>query len=154
MTLNDLLDIAIQQEVNSQKLYAELLGIVADKDARTFLSGLVEEEKRHEATLLMVKEMELYDGTLTVNEAVMNYSIPATHTARTSIERASTIEDVLAMALEREFRAHRIFTALASAVGHPELKQLFSSLAEEENQHHASIRKRFDIQQGELGFEM
>lgn len=154
MTLNDLLDVAIQLEIKSQKLYAGLLDVVTDKDARAFLSGLVEEEKRHEATLLMVKEMELYDGSLTVNEAVIHYAVPAAQEARRVIDSTSTIEDILAVALEREFRAHRIFTALAAAFGHPELKRLFSSLAEEETQHHANIRKRFGIQQGELGFEM
>ena len=67
-TLNDLLDFAINAEIAAQKLYADASEIVADTKGKLFLNGLVDEEKGHQTMLESIKEMELFDGDLIVDE--------------------------------------------------------------------------------------
>ena len=47
-TLKELLELAIEQEVNSQKLYARGREIAKDDEVKTFFSRLVKEEENHE----------------------------------------------------------------------------------------------------------
>jgi len=155
MTLNELLDIAIDHEIDSWKLYEQLQAIVADDQARTFLKGLVKEEKTHEDLLYTVRHMEIYDGTVQIDASKVQQSVAGSHAASKEITGDSSINDVLELALQREHRAQTIFVQLAATPDlHAELKQLFEKLAIEEVTHHQNIQKKFAIQTGEMGYEM
>ncbi len=155
MTINDLLTTAINHEVSSQKLYAELQAVVGDPAAVAFLGELVEEEKHHEELLLNVRDLELYDGSIAVSDAIVAQEVEASHgTAPVAVTADSSIEDVLELALRREHRAQQLFLRLAATDVHPELKELFEKLAVEEMQHHHQIQKKFAMHTGTMGYEM
>ena len=54
-TLKNLLDVAIQQEINSQKLYRFGMTLVDDKESKQLLNRLVEEEVQHENMLYNIR---------------------------------------------------------------------------------------------------
>lgn len=154
MTINDLLDIAIHHEVSSQNLYNHLRGVVKDVQAREFLSELYEEEKTHEQLLTMVKEMEVYDGTLSFPDASLPEAVQSSHDTQDIPGVEATLEQILELALQREHRAIEIFRHLAAHAGNEELQTLFLNLEKEEENHHYNIQKKFAIRDGSLGFEM
>lgn len=154
MTINDLLDIAIQHEVSSQHLYDHLRGEVKDAKAKEFLSELYEEEKNHENLLLMVKEMEMYDGTLAFPDESLPDAVHSSHDTSDIPGPDATIEQIMDLALQREHRAIQIFRHLAAHVEAGELKTLFTNLEREEEHHHYNIQKKFAIRDGSFGFEM
>ncbi len=154
MTLNDMLDMAIRNEIASQKLYGDFLAVMQDPEAKTFLAELVREEKLHEEILTNVKEMEMYDGSVEIENPEMLREAAESHKSAKRITASSSIQEVLDVALEREDFAQRLFRRLSQASAHPELKQIFDRLAVEEMTHHERIQKKYAAQKGELGFEM
>jgi len=154
-TLRDLLDIAIQQEVDSQKLYRFGLEIVKDKKAQEFLKQLAEEEVRHENLLINIKETELYDLDIPVeDESVFENTMESHGENRPDLDENLTIEDILEIALKREFAAGNVFTAAAKAAKDQELITLFENLAKEEEIHHQRVEKEYRLLTGRMGEEL
>ncbi len=154
MTLNDLLDIAIQQEVDSQNLYAHFLSIVKDQKSKSFIESLINEEKKHEEVLSMIKQMEMYDGSILVHTPLSEQEIETSHSFSGYVDKYATTHQILEIALQREHRARNVFLKLAENSKNQELKVMFEKLADEELNHHRQIEKNFTLQQGTMGFEM
>lgn len=153
-TLNDLLEIAIENEISSQKLYSDAYNLVSDEKAKVFLNELVEEEKGHQTMLESIKEMELYDGSIPIEDPSILESGKSSHEIKHDFSESSKIEDILEIALKREFRAKTIFEKMADITTNDELRTMFNKLAEEEQIHHQNITKKFRLRQGEMGYEM
>jgi len=153
-TLNDLLNIAIDFEVSSQKFYKDALTKVTDEKVKLFLKKLVEEEEGHETMLESIKEMEIFDGSIVLDDTSLLDMSGSTHKTEDKINSSSTIEDILNIALKREYRAKIVFEKMAQTTNNDELKSTFQKLAEEEELHHKEIAKKFSLQQGEMGYEM
>ena len=154
-TLRDLLDIAIQQEIDSQKLYRYGMEIVSDEKAREFLKQLAEEEVRHENTLINIKETELYDLDVPVeDELVFQNTIESHGENKAEMDKNLTIEDILEIALKREFAAGNVFAAAAKAAKDEELITLFENLAKEEDIHHQRVEKEYRLLTGQMGEEL
>ncbi len=154
-TLRDLLDIAIQQEIDSQKLYRYGMEIVSDEKARNFLKQLAEEEVRHENTLINIKETELYDLDVVVeDEAVFQNTLDSHGENVVELDKKLTVEDILEIALKREFAAGNVFAAAAKAARDEELITLFENLAKEEDIHHQRVEKEYRLLTGQMGEEL
>ncbi len=154
-TLRDLMEIAIQQEVDSQKLYRFGLEVVKDKKAQEFLKQLAEEEVRHENTLINIKETGLYDMDAPVEDDSVFQSTMESHGEnQAELDETLTIEDILEIALKREFAAGNVFAAAAKAAKEEELKTLFENLAKEEEIHHQRVEKEYRLLTGQMGEEL
>lgn len=154
-TLDDLLDAAIHHEQLSQAMYRDAAAIVTDPEARLFLRSLVEEEEGHERMLLQMKKMEIYDGSIPLEDPSILDAGRGSHGASSPSELApgASIDQVIDLALAREHRARSLFERLAATARHEDLKQLFVNLAAEEDSHHRDIEKRFRAQRGLMGDE-
>ncbi len=152
-TLNDLLNRAIEHEVSSQEFYRESIRKTKDQQIIHFLNSLVEEEESHERLLRSVQEMEIYNGATPVDEAALR-SVQGSHEIEIpELSENPTMEEILEIALKRETRAFRIFQQLTEASHEPELKELFTNLAQEEMNHHKNIEKDFAARTGQMGLE-
>jgi len=67
-TLNDILDVAIQEEIKAQKFYQEMSNKTTNARLKEFFNSLIRDEEGHERILKGVKEMQLYDGDIPVDE--------------------------------------------------------------------------------------
>jgi rubrerythrin len=154
-TLDDLLEVAIQHEISSQQMYRAAGTIVSDPEAKRFLRGLVEEEEGHERTLRSLREMEIFDGSVPLEDESMLDAGSGSHgEERAPLPADAGIEQVLELALTREHRARTLFEQLAGLARNEELRTLFEKLAAEEDSHHDAIIRRFKMQRGEMGDEM
>ncbi len=155
-TLADLLDVAIQQEKDSQALYQHGLTLVEDNDAKNLLAKLVKEEIRHEATLTNIKATALYNLNLEIGNDAMFDKTGRSHgdNKAQNFDSIQTIEEILEIALRREYKAQMVFEAAADSAKDDELKDLMRNLAEEEKIHHREVDKQYRILKGEMGNEL
>lgn len=153
-TLNDLLDLAINAEISAQKLYSDASEIVDDQSGKSFLNGLVNEEKGHQTMLESIKEMELFDGNLLVDDESLFEAGKKIHDTDDSFAKDNDIEQIMLIALKREFKAKTRYEKMAGITNNSELKTIFTNLAQEEENHHKTITKQFNMQQGQMGYEM
>ena len=152
-TLNDMLDVAIQDEINAQKFYRVLGNKTTNPKLKNFFDSLAMEEEGHERILRGVKEMELYDGSLPVDEeSVMK--IEGAHTVKinASIEDI-TMEEAMEIALRREHKAAQIYGEMASSTKKEEIMKLFTSIAADERRHYNTIDRQYKMHTGQMGLE-
>ena len=152
--LDDLLQMAIQHEISSQKFYQDSISKTSDRKVQNFLKSLVEEEKSHEKILVSIREMEMYRGSIPVNEKMIIAAQQSHNLPIPELGSEPALEDIYEIALRRETKAHQLFQQLARVTENEDLKELFINLAEEELNHHKSIEKGYRAQTGQFGPEI
>jgi len=152
-TLNDLLEMAIQDEITSQKFYLDGCTKTNDKTIHSFLTSLANDEKEHERILKGVVEMEIYDGSIPVDAEFLEKGSGAHVTEGDDISEDLTLERVFEIALKKETKAHLVYSHIADYMTDDELKKLFSGLAEQEQFHYKKIEQKYHTRTGQSGYE-
>lgn len=154
-TLKDLLNVAIKQEVDSQKLYRKGIELVQDEKTKNFLKRLADEEVKHENILYNIRETGIYNPDTPINDQSLFDEAQSSHSAdEVEFKQNLTVEDILEIALKREFDAGKVFKAAANAVEDNELKILLNNLAQEEIDHHREVEKQYKLLRGAMGNEL
>ena len=65
-----------------------------------------------------------------------------------------SVEEIMEIALKREFNARKRYEAAARSTGDQELITFFNKLAEEETWHHKVIDKEYRLLKGLMGKEL
>ena len=146
-TLKELLDIAIQGEVNSQKLYQRGVDTAETDEIKRFFEQLVKEETKHENLLFNIRETELYDLDIPVDDPEMFDAARSSHGNAAFDENWNT-EEILAAAMKREYTAMTRYKKAAESTDNEELITLFTNLSAEESNHHKTIEKRYNMLKG------
>jgi rubrerythrin len=147
-TLNDVLDVAIVEEINAQKFYRIMSEKVENKHLKTFFISLANEEYSHEWILKDIKEMELFDGSVEVDEESLK-KIEGAHI----IDDAGSIEDMtliraMQIAMKREKKAVEVYGKMAESARHEEVMKLFIRLATDEQRHFNMINQKYTLYKG------
>lgn len=152
-TLNDLLETAIRDEIAAQKFYLGAMDKTKNARLKVFFKTLAEQEKGHERILTGVKEMGIYDGSLPVDEALLE-KIEGAHVIpdEVSIDEMS-IERAMEVAMNKETKAAEIYGQMEQTNTQEELKKLFSSLSSDESRHARIIDEQYRIHIGQMGRE-
>lgn len=152
-TLNDLLDAAIKEEIAAKKYYYDARDKTEVAKLKEFFNTLANDEKGHERILSGVKEMELYDGLLLVDEELVNNIEGAHQIPDEKPIDEMNIEEAMEVAIKKENKANKVYTHMAEMSPHEELNKLFSSLASDEKRHADSIERNYKIHTGQMGWE-
>jgi len=154
-TLKDLLEVAIQQEISSYKLYSHAMAIVDAKEAKDFLKELAAAEVQHERLLFNIKETGMFDLDVEIDDPELIKITETSHTTnQENFDTKWTMDKILDIALMREFRAQKMFEGAAKMVKDPETIELFKNLAEEEATHHRNIERMYNLLTGQMGKEI
>jgi rubrerythrin len=153
-TLDDFLQIAIDEEISSQKFYHDSIGRTGDRRVQNFLRALAEAERIHEKILTDLRDMEMYRGSLPVDEKMMIAARQSHNLPIPELGPEPTLSEIYSIALRREDRAQNLYRQLARVTENEELKELFINLAREELNHHTSIQKEYKAQTGQFGPEL
>ncbi len=133
LTVNDILEKAIQKEIESQELYRDLSGKMENEAARDILGKLVQAEEKHEETLRKYRQGELGEGTLK-GEQTLDYRI-AEHLEPPEITHDMKLDEVLLLAANREKVSHELYLSLAAEHPAGQVKELIEKLASQELEH-------------------
>ncbi|MEJ2543886.1 MAG: ferritin family protein [Calditrichaceae bacterium] len=149
-TLKDFLNLAIDQEINAQKLYKHGASVAKDEKSIQFLNRLEKEEIEHEKTLFNIRETGIFDLDIPIeDESIFDVALTS-HGDRPELDKNLTIEQVWEIALKREYMAQQRYLKAAKAVKDDELIMLLNNLARDEEQHYKVVDQQFKMQTGSM----
>ena len=147
-TLNDLLDVVIRDEINAQKFYRIMSEKTENPKLKAFFISLVNEENGHEAILRDLKDMEVFDGSVEVDEESLE-KLEGAHI----IDDAESIDDMtieraMQIAMKREDKAIQVYRQIAESTPNEEIMRLFFRIASDEQRHYDIIDQNYKIHTG------
>jgi rubrerythrin len=140
-TLEEILEKAIQKEIDSQNLYRTLRNRVKDKDARDALQDLAKYEKEHQLILERYRRGELKEGALGRND-VIDYRI-AEHLEQPEISPGMGLKEVFLLAANREKASHEFYLGLAEIHPQGEVRRMLERLAAQELEHKQKVESLY-----------
>jgi rubrerythrin len=105
-TLKEILERAIQKEIESQRLYSDLSQKMTNDAAKDALRRLSQQEQEHQDLLEQYQGGELKAGALS-REQVIDYKI-AEHLNQPEISPDMQLKDVFLLAANREMHSHEL----------------------------------------------
>jgi rubrerythrin len=146
LTLHELLEKAIEKEIEAQELYRRLYDIMDKKAARDILRQLAGAEEKHEEILRKYMSGELGEDALR-GEQVIDYMI-AEKLEQPEITPEMTLDEILLMAANREKASHEFYLAMAEKHPLGKVKTLLEELASQEKEH----KQRVEYLYNEVAF--
>ncbi|MEI7723909.1 MAG: ferritin family protein [Bacteroidota bacterium] len=138
--ITEILDFAIGEEQAAVDFYLQLAAQSKNKQTKKTFQEYAEEEMRHKANLLSIKEIgsfKMPDATVK-DLKIAEYLVDVKPTANMSYQ------DALILAMKKEKAAFRMYTKLAQKAEDPEVKALFFNLAQEESKHKLAFEVEYD----------
>ena len=132
-TVQQVLQTAIEKEVESQRLYADLAERVREDAAREAFADLVQQERGHQHVLERYLRGDIVEGALPPRQ-VLDYKI-AEHFGQPAITPQMSLKDVFLLAANREMMSHEFYQSLAGAHQDGEARRLLEDLAAQELGH-------------------
>lgn len=133
LTLKEILEKAIEKEIQAQHLYTDLSQKMSNETARDAFQDLARQEKGHQELLEKYLRGELKGGALRHGHA-LDYKI-AEQLDLPDISTDMQLKDIFLLAASREKIAHELYLNLAQAHPAGKVKRLIEKLAEQELSH-------------------
>lgn len=133
LTVGNVLKRAVQKEIASQHLYADLSQKMRQPSAKDALLDLVREEKRHQDILERYLRGELKEGALGSRQ-VLDYRL-AEHLEQPEVTPGMNLEDIFLLAANRERASHEFYLGLAGVHPQGQVRRLLEELAAQELKH-------------------
>ena len=131
--LSEVLDIAIQREVEAYDFYMDIYARVEDQSVKDTLEFIAGEEKKHKAFLVNYREGNYGADALRMAD-VVEYKI-AEYLEEPEIQDNMSSQDVYLIASHRESRSHQFYTELAGLHSEGDTKTMLLKMANEELKH-------------------
>jgi rubrerythrin len=139
-SIRDILDYAIEQEADANRLYNHLAQEVKKVELRTALENFAIDEYRHKLRLEGVRDG---DVELTSEQiGTLNY---AETLKEVKLRPEMSYPELLAYAIKKEAEAERLYTKLAQLNTQEHIKELFTLLAQEEARHKLNLEIEYDL---------
>lgn len=137
LTVQSLLEKAIEKEIEAQHLYRDLSQKVTASAAKDASSQLSREEKGHEEILRKYLFGDIGKGGLK-RDSVLDYKI-ADYLDQPEITPDMELKDIFLLAAKREKASHDFYASLAAA--HPEggVRRLLEQLSDQELEHKRKV---------------
>jgi rubrerythrin len=147
-TLNDLLDVAILDEINAQKFYMVMSEKTEDQKLKQFFISLAKEENGHERILKDMKNMEIFDGSAEIDEESLE-KLEGAHI----IDDAEPIDDMtieqgFKIAIKRETKAVEVYQQLAETTPNEEIMKVLFRIVSDEQRHLDIISQNYKLYVG------
>ncbi len=137
LTLNEVLEKAIQKEIESQRLYTDLSQKMNEPATKDAFMSLFREEQRHQSILERYLHGEIKDGALSSRQ-VIDYKI-AEHLDQPAVTPGMKLEDVFLLAANREKASHEFYLGLAEVHPPGQVRRLLEELALQELKHKQKV---------------
>lgn len=140
-SVKEALEFAIQREQASCCLYRELASMMNDPVTKMVFDGLLANEFEHIKNL----EFEMIKCGRMTNETTFDLSTAdMIEIEPDDALRQLTPAEALRMAVRKEKAAFQLYSTMMVQTRNPELRHLFSELAEEEMRHMIKFQEEYD----------
>ena len=137
---DEIIRFAIDGEQEAVDAYTTASETVTRTNVKKMLLGMARQEQMHK------KKLESIDRERVADTAIVN--VPDLRIADfmddVTITADMDYQDILAVAMKREEKAHNLYTTLASNTEDAELRKVFELLAQEEAGHKLALEKEYD----------
>lgn len=140
-TFNEVLDYAIDREINSRLYYLALEQKACSSELRKLLRRLADEEQGHQRKLAQVKQgqFKMLNGDMPDIDLGIAGSL-----SEALPHPEMSIVEALQVAMMKEKFAYRLYHELALVAETEELKEVFLVLAHEEANHKVRLELEYD----------
>jgi len=146
LTLKEVLQKAIEKEIESRLLYTELSQKVESEVAKDAFQKLARQERGHQSLLEQYLRGELKEGALSSGQ-VIDYKI-AEHLDQPEIFPGMKLKEIFLLAANREKASHELYLGLAQIHPAGEVKKLLEELAVQELEH----KRKMEFLYSEVAF--
>ncbi len=140
-SLEDVVQFAMNQEIESAELYHDLAGLVQDPQAKEIFLQLEEMEKEHRRTLenFNLTAFSAHPEEEYVDFRLTDYMVDIPPTRELDFQKA------LILAAKREDKTRQLYENMANRLsGNTEGRELFLLLAKEEGRHKHILEALYD----------
>ncbi len=136
-SLQELLGVAIQSEIEAAETYRELLARELPKETRSVIERLVSQEEEHEESFRDILN-DFYP-----NEEI---SLPEGSSPESSltIEESASAEDLIQASLEAEKKAEEFYSDLTDEFEDKEVRRLLGYMAATEREHYEILKSELE----------
>jgi rubrerythrin len=140
-TFDQVVDYAIDREINARLFYLRLAHVSTDPELCQLLESFADQELEHQKKLARIKQghFKMLDGDMPVLDLGIADMAPDVEPYPDM-----SMSEALILAMNKEKYAYRLYLQLAEKVGNPELKAIFMGLANEEANHKVRVEIAFD----------
>lgn len=139
-TVNEVLDFAIAKEIAAHRFYNELAQWAERPEAAQLFEEMAVDELQHRIRLEAIKA-----GEVTIKDEEVG-SLGIAESIEAGEPKVNlTYAQALVVAMQREKNAFWLYTRLESAAREPDVKDMFSKLAQEEAQHKLQLEIEYDL---------
>ena len=139
-TIVEALNYAIAREVEAHDFYKKLSRQVNKTHLKKTLADFAIDEFQHKIHLEAIR-----DGQVAMHED----DVGALHIAECLIEiqphESMQYDELLALAIRKEYAAQQLYLKLSEASSEPETKRVFQLLAQEEARHKLALEIEYDL---------
>jgi rubrerythrin len=139
-TADDVLDFAIEREIEAAEFYADWGKKVEKSEMREALERFAREEQGHRRKLEAFRA-----GIIELNEEEVGNLGIAEHVEGGEPQLDMSYKEALIFAMKKENEAFELYTGLAKAAQDKKVTEMFSSLAREEAQHKLRFELEYDL---------
>lgn len=142
ITLSQVLEIAVKEEIKAYNLYNITSIIVKNPSTKTMLLELASEEMNHRKLLENIIQEKKYE--------ILGENIPeesmgiADFLVTSELDENVTTQEVMIFAMKEEEKAYNFYTDLGNHFAGTELAKLFSKLALEEKGHKIKLEDEYE----------
>ncbi len=144
LSLEEVIQLAIEREIEARELYLRAVALVQDEQARDLLRELAAQEEGHRRRL----EALLASGTLETRLAVGRRPVEDLHVTdhlqEVPLDEHADVQQVLIVAGKRESGSHALYRALAGVARDAEIANLFDYLAAQELEHKQRVERMYE----------
>ncbi len=141
-SLDEILDMAIKDELRAASLYAKLAKSSRNKEIQEVFEQFSQEELGHKSKL---ERMKTGEKVVVSDEKVQDLKI-GDYLVEVDVAREDlSYQDALIIAMKEEKSAFKLYSDLAARTDDPAAKEIFLMLAQEEARH----KLRFEIEYDE-----
>ncbi len=142
ITVEDILDFAINNEENAVDFYRDLAEDIEDPEVRDTVEGFAEEEISHKEKLEMVKEGKMYLPKDEKEMGDLNLEIEVEEEDKRLAE--SDLKEIYKLAVQREKESFELYDRLAGSIDDKETEEILNALAREEVTHRMFFERQLE----------
>jgi rubrerythrin len=136
----EVITFAIRKEAESYNLYKTYSRLVKTPGLKTMFEELAQQEQKHREILEEVERKDVSDYKF---KKIPDLKI-ADYMEKEEFSPDMDYASALRSAIKREEFAHRLYNLMTERTDDPELKKLFSVLAQEESKHKLRLETEYD----------
>jgi len=140
-SIDDIIDLAIKDEIRASNLYADLAKRSMSKEMQKVFEQFSKEELGHKKTLELIKKGgKIVPSNTKVEDLKISDYLVEVNTSRDDL----SYQEALIIAMKEEKATFRLYSDLAARTSDPTAKETFLMLAKEEARHKLLFEIEYD----------